>query len=79
MFITLPTKRLKKSKDASKPRDSTKFKKVVVALDKDATDKSLTMMRALNTIVPTGMLILDKDLKTLGDEERGRIINTAIA
>ena len=59
--------------------DLSKFKKVVVALDKDATDKSLTMMRALNTIVPTGMLILDKDLKTLGDEERGRIINTAIA
>jgi DNA primase len=57
----------------------TKFEKVVVALDKDATDKALTMMRSLHNIVPTGMLILDKDLKTLGDEERERTIRTAIA
>lgn len=55
------------------------YKRVVFALDKDATDKALTMMRALHNIVPTGMLILDKDLKTLGDEERERTIRTAIA
>ncbi len=55
------------------------YKKVVVALDKDATDKALTMMRALHSIVPTGMLILDKDLKTLGEQERESTIRTAIA
>lgn len=55
------------------------YRRVIFALDKDATDKSLTMMRALNNIVPTGILILDKDLKTLGDEERERTIRTAIA
>jgi hypothetical protein len=56
----------------------TKFKKVVVALDKDATDKALTYMRALNTLVPTGILMLDKDLKSLGDNERGSIIRSAM-
>jgi len=58
--------------------DLTKFKKVVVALDKDATDKALTYMRALNTLVPTGILMLDKDLKSLGDNERGSIIRSAM-
>ena len=56
----------------------TKFKKVFVALDKDATDKALTYMRALNTLVPTGILMLDKDLKSLGDNERGSIIRSAM-
>ena len=56
----------------------TKFKKVIVALDKDATDKALTYMRALNTLVPTGILMLDKDLKSLGDNERGSIIRSAM-
>ena len=56
----------------------TKFKKVVVALDKDATDKALTYMRSLNTLVPTGILMLDKDLKSLGDNERGSIIRSAM-
>jgi len=55
------------------------YRRVIFALDKDATDKALTMMQALHNIVPTGMLILDKDLKTLGDEERERTIRTAIA
>lgn len=55
------------------------YRRVVVALDKDATDKALTIMRALNSVVPTGILMLDKDLKTLGDEERERTIRTAIA
>jgi ribosomal protein L37AE/L43A len=40
------------------------YRRVIFALDKDATDKALTMMRALHNIVPTGMLILDKDLET---------------
>ena len=59
-------------------QDLTKFRRVIVALDKDATDKALTYMRALNSLVPTGILMLDKDLKSLGDNERERIIRTAI-
>jgi len=58
--------------------DLTKFKRVVIALDKDATDKALTYMRALNTLVPTGILMLDKDLKSLGDTERGSLIRSTI-
>lgn len=58
--------------------DLTKFKRVVVALDKDATDKALTYMRALNTLVPTGILMLQKDLKSLGDTERGSLIRSAM-
>ena len=46
------------------------YRRVVIALDKDATDKALTYMRALNTLVPTDILMLDKDLKSLGDTER---------
>jgi len=58
--------------------DLSKFKRVIVALDKDATDKALTFMRALNTLVPTGILMLDKDLKSLGDEERGTLVRSAM-
>jgi len=54
------------------------FTKVVIALDRDATDKALTYMRSLNTLVPTGILMLDKDLKSTGDEERERIIKSAV-
>ena len=59
-------------------QDLVKFKRVIVALDKDATDKALTFMRMLNTLVPTGILMLDKDLKSTGDTERESIIRTAI-
>lgn len=55
-----------------------KFDQVVVALDKDATDKALTYMRALNSIVPTGILMLDKDLKSMGERERECTIRDAI-
>jgi len=58
--------------------DLTKFRRVIVALDKDATDKALTYMRSLNTLVPTGILMLDKDLKSLGDEERGTLVRSAM-
>ena len=54
------------------------FDKVYVALDKDATDKALTYMRALNTLVPTGIAMLDKDLKSMEEEERERTVRTAI-
>jgi len=60
-------------------QDLAKFRRVVVALDKDATDKSLTMMRTLSSFTNASMLVLDKDLKSLGDSERERTIGTAIA
>ena len=59
-------------------QDLSRFERVVIALDKDATDKALTMMRALNTLVPTGILMLDKDLKSLGEQEREHTIRTAM-
>jgi len=59
-------------------QDLAEFKQVVVALDKDATDKALTYMRALNRIVPTGILMLDKDLKSMGDRERECIVRDSI-
>ena len=58
--------------------DLSKFRRVIVALDKDATDKALTYMRALNTLVPTGILMLQKDLKSIGDNERESIIRSAM-
>jgi hypothetical protein len=60
-------------------KDLVRFKQVVVALDKDATDKALTYMRALNTIVPTGILMLDQDLKSMGEQEREHTIRNSIA
>ena len=59
-------------------QDLVKFKKVIIALDKDATDKALTFMRMLNSLVPTGILMLQKDLKSIGDNERGSIIRSAM-
>jgi len=60
-------------------QDLAEFDQVVVALDKDATDKALTYMRALNSIVPTGILMLDKDLKSMGENEREHTIRNSIA
>ena len=56
-----------------------KYSKVVVALDKDATDKALTMVCTLNRVVPTDILMLDKDLKSMGDTERERLIRTSMS
>jgi len=48
--------------------------KVIVALDKDATDKALQMVRKLNTVTSTDLLVLDHDLKSMGEIERERLI-----
>ena len=48
--------------------------KVVVALDKDATDKGLQMVRKLNTVTQTDLLVLDHDLKAMGETEREQLI-----
>jgi DNA primase len=60
-------------------QDLSEFSRVVVALDKDATDKALTMMRTISSFTRASMLMLEKDLKSLGDSERERTIRSAIA
>jgi len=59
-------------------QDLAGYDNIIVALDKDATDKALTMMRVLNRVAPTGILMLDHDLKTMGDEERGSLVRSTI-
>jgi hypothetical protein len=56
-----------------------KFDRVIVALDRDATLHALTLVRALSTVVRSGMLMLDKDLKSLGEIERERTIRDALS
>ena len=55
-----------------------KYKKVVVALDKDATSKSCEIARKLSQYVDTSVAFLQDDLKNLKDKERERIIRKYI-
>lgn len=48
------------------------FDRLIVALDKDATGKALDMVRKLQAIRPTSLVILDKDVKEMTDDERKR-------
>ena len=48
------------------------FHRLVVALDKDATGKAISMVRRLQAIRPTSLVILDKDVKDMNDDERKR-------
>ena len=56
----------------------TKYKKVNIALDKDATDKALEMVRMLHNHVPTKLVILTQDLKNMKGEERDEFIRQHI-
>lgn len=56
----------------------TSFDHVVIALDKDATDKALVIMRELSRLVSCGLLMLDRDLKSMGEEERESLIRNSI-
>ena len=56
----------------------TKFQKVYVALDKDATDKAVDMVRVLNNHVPTKLMILKTDLKNMDRDERNDFIRSYI-
>jgi len=47
-----------------------RYDKIIVALDKDATAKGLQLVRKLTGIVPTSLLVLNKDLKDMTDDER---------
>ena len=49
-----------------------------VALDKDATDKAVDMVRVLNNHVPTKLMILKTDLKNMDRDERDDFIRSYI-
>ena len=50
------------------------FKKVYIALDKDATTKAISMMKRLRNYVPTKLIVLNKDLKDMQIGERNEFI-----
>ena len=50
------------------------YDKVFVALDKDATQKALQIVRKLQGIVPTNMMILNQDLKDMDNATRERTL-----
>jgi len=50
------------------------YDKVYVALDKDATQKALQIVRKLQGIVPTNLMILNQDLKDMDDATRERVL-----
>jgi hypothetical protein len=51
-----------------------KYKRLYVALDKDATKKALEIVIKLQDVVTTKMMILNQDLKDMRDETRERIL-----
>jgi len=55
-----------------------KFQTVYVALDKDATDKAIDMVRTLSPHVPTKLMILKHDLKNMKKDERDDFIRSYI-
>jgi hypothetical protein len=54
------------------------YRKVFVALDKDATDKALDMVRTLHNKVNTKLVILTQDLKNMKGDERDEFIRQYI-
>ncbi len=54
------------------------FKKVYVALDKDATSKAISLIRKLRNYVPTKPIVLNKDLKDMNRGERDEFIKRYI-
>ena len=54
------------------------YQKIFVALDKDATDKALDMVKILCRKVPTKLMVLDRDLKNMTNEERDDFIRSHI-
>ncbi len=47
-----------------------KYDRVLVALDKDATSKALSLVRKVQNHVPSGLIVLNNDLKDMTDDER---------
>ena len=55
------------------------YRHVFIAMDKDATDKALDMVRRLHFLVPTSLAVLPYDLKNMRDDERDEFIDERIA
>ena len=47
-----------------------KYNRLVVALDKDATQKAFQLVRQLQAHRPTSLVVLNKDVKDMTDDER---------
>lgn len=58
--------------------DLKQFQSIIIALDNDATDKALKHVCRLSKYADVDFLILDKDLKSLGEEERERIVRSKL-
>jgi len=54
------------------------YDRVFVALDKDATDKAITMVRKLHSHVPTRLMVLHTDLKNMEKDERNDFLRSHI-
>ena len=54
------------------------YKKIFVALDKDATDKALGIVKILCRYVPTKLMVLERDLKNLTKEKRDDFLRSHI-
>ena len=46
------------------------YDRLLVALDKDATKKALEMVRRMQAVRPTSLVVLNKDVKDMTDDER---------
>ena len=55
-----------------------KYSRLFVALDKDATDKAIDMVRILRGHIPTKLIILKTDLKNMKKDERDDFIRSYI-
>ena len=55
-----------------------RYDRVFVALDKDASDKAVTMLRTLHSHVPTRLMILHTDLKNMEKDERNDFLRSHI-
>ena len=49
-----------------------RYDRLIVALDKDATKKALQLVRQLQAHRPTSLVVLNKDVKDMTDDERKR-------
>lgn len=55
-----------------------RYKRVLVALDKDATDKAINIVRKLSGILPTKLVVLSTDIKNMKKEELDEFIGSYI-
>tara|TARA_R110000851_G_C13010962_1_gene559320 strand:+ start:52 stop:588 length:537 start_codon:yes stop_codon:yes gene_type:complete len=54
------------------------YQKIYVALDKDATDKAIDMVKTLCRVVPTKLMVLSRDLKNMTKDERDDFLRNRI-